>query len=437
MTLTLNSEHTKVNTLGGCTVTSPLTKLRNNFVDDNAGILSCSTTQHLTHYLARSEAPPSFEQAGPRKNLFFDPETVTCGIVTCGGLCPGLNDVIRSVVMTASYSYGVKRIYGFRYGYAGLAGQDGLEPILLTPDRVERIHEQGGTLLGSSRGPQEMNDLIATLVKWNINILFAVGGDGTLRGANRLNQELRKRQLPISIIGIPKTIDNDIDWIERSFGFSTAVEEAVRALQAAHAEARGAYNGIGLVKLMGRHSGAITAHASLANSDVNFCLIPEAAFTLRGKGGFLDALEQRLNKRHHAVIAIAEGAAQGLIKQNHNQTDASGNVKLGDVGIFLRDKIKEHFKALGTEITIKYIDPSYIIRSLPANAIDSEFCLALGQHAVHAGMAGRTNIMIGFWNQYFTHVPIPLATEERKEIDVSSELWQRVLGSTGQTDWAS
>lgn len=428
------SDQTRVEKLGTPTFSNPLSATRNNFTDETNKVLSCSTTAHLNAYLDKQMQPPAFESAGPRQKLFFDPSAVNCGIVTCGGLCPGLNDVIRSVVLTATHTYGVKQIYGFPYGYAGLAAQDQLEPILLTPALVERIHEQGGSLLGSSRGPQTMDDLIASLLKWDISILFTIGGDGTLRGAAALAEELKKRNLNISVIGIPKTVDDDINWIERSFGFATAVEEAGRALKAAHAEARGAYNGIGLVKLMGRHSGSITAHASLANSDVNFCLIPEVPFDLEGQGGFLDALEARLEQRNHAVIAVAEGAAQNLLDQEQLGQDASGNSQLGDIGIFLREHIKTYFEEKDIDITIKYIDPSYIIRSLAANSIDSEFCLALGQHAVHAGMAGYTKIMIGFWNQHFTHVPIDLATRERKQLEPRSELWQRVLGSTGQAD---
>ena len=426
----LTTLQTEIAHLGKPSFTNPLDETYDHFVNDEDTILTCSTTSSLNEYLAKAESPPAFEQAGPRKQIFFEPSQVNCGIVTCGGLCPGLNDVIRSVVMTASYGYGVKQIYGFRYGYAGLAGQHGLEPMVLTPALVERVHEQGGSLLGSSRGPQSMDAMIETLLRHDISILFAIGGDGTLRGASAISAELKKRNLPISVIGIPKTIDNDLSWIERSFGFATAVEEAGRALKAAHAEARGAYNGVGLVKLMGRHSGFITAHASLANSDVNFCLIPEAPFSLKA---FLEALERRLDDRCHAVIAVAEGAGQNLIKQEQRETDASGNLKLQDVGLFLKDTIKSHFKNKEKALTLKYIDPSYMIRSLPANSIDSEFCLALGQHAVHAGMAGRTDTMIGFWNQYFTHAPIQLATGQRKALLPKSELWQRVLGLTGQS----
>lgn len=416
------SPNTHIRTLGTSHFASPLQSQRDVFVEDSSRVLLASMLDELQN------PPITFELAGPRRTIFFNPAEIACGIVTCGGLCPGLNDVIRSVVMTLSYSYGVKRIYGFRYGYAGVAASQGIEPLLLTPEMVQDIHDDGGTLLGSSRGPQESGDMIEHLVQLGVRILFAVGGDGTLRGASALAQELQKRGLPISVIGIPKTIDNDIHWIERSFGVATAVEEATRALEAAHAEARGAYNGIGLVKLMGRYSGFITAHATLANADVNFCLVPEVRFSLEG---LLAALEERLRTRHHAVIALAEGAGQDLI-EGEATTDASGNIKLKDIGLFLKEAITRHFDQKGLETTIKYIDPSYIIRSVPANAVDSEYCLALGQHAVHAGMSGRTEMMVGYWNQHFTHVPLALATQKRKQIDPQSELWQQVLGATGQ-----
>ena len=418
---------TQITRLGQPSFPTPLLRRRNHYVGDAHRVLLGSTLAELKPYLETSQTPPTFEEAGPREQLFFDPTQIACGIVTCGGLCPGINDVIRSVVMTLTYGYGVGRIYGFRYGYAGLAASQGIEPVILTPEYVESIHDEGGTVLGSSRGPQEMQDMIQTLQKLGVQVLFTVGGDGTLRGATHLAQEILGQNLPISIIGIPKTIDNDLQWVERSFGFATAVEEASRALTAAHAEAKGAYNGIGLVKLMGRHSGFITAHATLANSDVNFCLVPEVPFKLEG---FLDALEERLRLRHHAVIAVAEGAAQELMDGQESK-DASGNVKLKDVGPLLRKAIEQHCGGR-LEVSIKYIDPSYIIRSLPANALDSEFCLALGQHAVHAGMSGRTDMMVGYWNQHFTHVPLSMATGERRLLDPAGELWQRVLGATGQ-----
>jgi 6-phosphofructokinase 1 len=395
--------------------------------------LASADTQDLEPFLEAGQIPPSFELAGSRSQLFFDPTVLTCGIVTCGGICPGLNDVIRSVVRTLTFGYGVPRILGFRYGFAGLASKNGYEPITLTPELVDSIHEQGGTLLGSSRGPQAINDMIDTLVRHEVGILFTMGGDGTLRGASALSQEIQRRGLPISIIGIPKTIDNDLDWIERSFGFATAVEQATPAIEAAHTEARDAWNGVGLVKLMGRRSGFIAAHASLANPDVNFCLIPEISFTLTGEEGFLRVLERRLDSRRHAVIVVAEGAGQDLLQDPaHQEYDASGNPRLKDIGVFLRDQMTRYFAEQGKEATIKYIDPSYIIRSLPANALDSEFCLILGQHAVHAGMAGRTDMVVGYWNQRFTHMPIRLAVSRRKQLDPQGAEWQSVLQATGQ-----
>ena len=275
--------------------------------------------------------------------------------------------------------------------------------------------------------------MVDTLVKWNVGVLFAIGGDGTLRGASALSQEIARRGLSISVIGVPKTIDNDLEWIDRSFGFATAVEAADNALVAAHAEARGAWNGVGLVKLMGRDSGFIAAHTSLANSDVNFCLVPEVPFQLEGEGGFLHVLEDRLDQKHHAVVVVAEGAGQGIFQSpQHQAYDASGNVRYQDIGIFLREQITRHFARRGKVVTIKYIDPSYIIRGIPANSVDSEYCLLLGQHAVHAGMAGRTDMVVGYWNQHFTHIPINVVVARRKQLDPEGGVWQRVLEATGQ-----
>jgi 6-phosphofructokinase 1 len=375
----------------------------------------------------------SFERAGPRKEILFDPILTTCGIVTCGGLCPGLNDVIRSLVMSLSYGYGVRRILGFRFGYAGLAASPFVPPTELTPDSTEHIHQHGGTILGSSRGPQDIDEMISTLLAHDVGALFCVGGDGTLRGASALAQEILKRDLKISVIGIPKTIDNDIPWVRRSFGFSTAVEYACAAIEAAHAEAKGAWNGVGLVKLMGRHSGFIAAEACLANNDANFCLIPEVPFTLEGEGGFLQRLEERLLAKRHAVIVVAEGAGQDLVEGAGTERDASGNVKLADIGLFLRDRILTHLKERGIPTGgVRYIDPSYLIRSLPSNALDSEFCLLLAQHAAHAAMSGRTDMVVGYWHHRFTNVPIHCVTRGRNQVLPLGSVWPRVLEATGQ-----
>jgi 6-phosphofructokinase 1 len=403
------------------------------WVDEARRVLVVGDAGKLEALTASGEPIPSFEPAGPREQLAFDPGAITCGIVTCGGLCPGLNDVIRAIVMTLHHWYGVPKILGFRYGYAGLRKDPPEAPMELTPQVVARIHDDGGTVLGSSRGQQDLGEMVETLQRRGVSVLFAIGGDGTLRGASALAEEIKRRGLDISVIGVPKTIDNDLMWIERSFGFLTAVEAARNAIAAAHAEARGAWNGVGLVKLMGRHSGFIAAQATLSNSDVNFCIVPEVSVDLEGERGFLATLERRLQARHHAVVVVAEGAAEELMPADGPAAhDKSGNRKLGDVGAFLRDRTKEHFSQRGIEMSIKYIDPSYMIRGIHANASDSAFCLSLGQHAVHAGMAGRTNMLVGYWNQRFVHVPMGLATAGRRRIDHQGALWRRVVLSTGQ-----
>jgi 6-phosphofructokinase 1 len=317
---------------------------------------------------------------------------------------------------------------GFRYGYEGLSPKYGHVPVELTPKVVQHIHQQGGTILGTSRGPQDVSEIVDTLERMDMGILFTIGGEGTLRGARAIAEEIDRRNLMMSVIGVPKTIDNDISYIQRSFGFLTAVSEASTVIYSAHVEAEGSRNGIGLVKLMGRHSGFIAAFSTLANSDVNFCLVPEVPFTLER---FLEALRERLEGRHHAVVVVAEGAGQEFLGRAQ-QRDVSGNIRLGDIGIFLKDQIMAYFKDTGVEVTLKYIDPSYTIRSMPATAPDSAFCLMLGHNAVHAGMAGRTNMVVGSWRDEFTHVPVSVAVSKRKQIDPTDNLWTGVLSSTGQ-----
>ena len=415
-----------VTTLGECRYPSPLHGVR--FTSDNERLLYQARLEDLKACTANSTDPPAMECAGPREKLFFDPAQLACGIVTCGGLCPGLNDVIRSIVLGLHRQYGVKKVYGLRFGYEGLVRKYGHKPLELTPDSVGRIHELGGSILGSSRGPQDPAEMAKTLADLKIGILFAIGGDGTLRGAAKIAEEATRQGLTLSVIGVPKTIDNDVSFIQKTFGFETAVDEARRAIYAANTEAEAARNGIGLVKVMGRDSGFIAAFSVLVDNQTNFCLVPEIPFTLER---FLAELKLRLERRGHAVIVVAEGAGQNLMR-NTAERDPSGNVKYGDIGTFMRDAIKEHFKGIGMEANIKYIDPSYSIRSVPANSHDSVFCLLLGNSAVHAGMSGKTNMVVGFWNHQFTHVPIRLAVSERKKIDPSGALWNNVVTCTGQ-----
>jgi 6-phosphofructokinase 1 len=371
------------------------------------------------------------EKAGPRELIYFDPSKVHAGIVTCGGLCPGLNNVIRAAVMTLWHRYGVRRICGVRYGYRGLLPELQMPVKELTPDVVADIHRAGGTLLGASRGGGERTaELVDAMEQLNLNLLFTIGGDGTQRGAMHLAQEIERRGNRMAVVGIPKTIDNDLSFVERSFGFETAVSRAVESVQAAHVEARSCIDGISIVKVMGRESGFIAAHTALATNDVNFVLIPEVPFDLDGENGLLAHLERRIQTRHRAVLLVAEGCGQEYVTGTGQ--DASGNKKLGDIGVYLKERVAQYFAEKDREITLKYIDPSYIIRAAPANPTDAIYCARLGANAVHAAMSGRTNCLVGLVNHRLVHVPIGLATARRNRVNPESPLWRDVIETTGQ-----
>ena len=422
------SPNFRTDDLGECKIVSPLRATR--FMDTSKRLLFRADIDELRAQFRAGVDPPAFELAGPRKRIFFNPATLKCGIVTCGGLCPGLNDVIRSLVFCLHEKYGVAKIYGFKYGYEGLVDRSALTPIELTTRKLTQINEVGGTVLGSSRGPQPVGEMVDTLERLGIQLLFTIGGDGTLSGAHSIVEEIRRRGLKIAVVGVPKTIDNDISFIDMSFGFDTAVEAARHATRAAYVEASCHRFGIGLVKLMGRDSGFIASFATLADTQVGLCLIPEIAFSI---DGVVRAARQRIQRDGYVVIVVAEGAGQSLLAEA-SESDASGNRRYGDIGVFLKDKIPEAFRAQGIAVTLKYIDPSYMIRSLPANARDANFCLRLRHAAVHAGMASKTDTVIGTWRRRLTHVPIPMAVSSRKMVDTNGYLWQTVLSVTGQTD---
>ena len=376
-------------------------------------------------------SPMYFERAGARENIYFDPSKVKAAIVTCGGLCPGLNDVIRAIVMELHHGYKAPTVLGIRFGLEGFIPKYEHEILELTPSTVSDIHTFGGTILGTSRGPQSSEEIVDTLERLNINMLFVLGGDGSMKAASAIHQEVTKRDRKIAVVGIPKTIDNDINFISRSFGFETAVDAATQAIACAHSEAIGMHNGIGIVKLMGRESGFIAAHATLSLSIVNFLLIPETLFQLEGEGGFLPALETRLRQRKHAVVVVAEGAGQHLMPAT-NEQDSSGNIALQDVGDFLQAKIKEYFQEKNMAVGVKYIDPSYIVRAVPANAGDRVYCGFLGRYAVHAAMSGRTATVIAKVLGQYVHLPFELVTSRRRHIDIGSAYWRAALAATGQ-----
>jgi 6-phosphofructokinase 1 len=434
----ITAEDVAIKDLGRCRLPSPVAAHLDaralHFVGEADKVLVNDCLSDLGAHAGQLGGLPAFELAGPRNRVFFDPRTVRCGIVTCGGLCPGINNVVRGLVLELAHGYGVRRILGFRYGYEGLISRFGHHPIALTPESVAHIHHQGGTILGSSRGSQDPGEVVDNLEALGIDVLFVVGGDGTIRGAMQLTAEIQRRAVKIGVVAVPKTIDNDIHFIDRSFGFESAFSAAVDVIRGAHVEATGARNGIGLVKLMGRHSGFVACHAALASTDVDLVLIPEVPSALQGPNGVFRCLERVLERRGHAVVVVAEGAAQELIAedQQRDRTDKTGNVRLKDVGVFLRDRITQHFAQRGSDVTLKYIDPSYAIRSVPASPSDSVYCWNMARNAVHAAMAGNTEMLIGRWHGRFVHVPMPLATRQRKQVDPTDDLWMSVIEATGQ-----
>ncbi len=425
-----------IQTLGSLKIPSPIQREENtinrSFVDDTDKVVLDVKLKNLMQTVEKGGNFNAFELAGPRKKIYFDPSKLRCALVTCGGLCPGLNDIIRAIVLELFYGYGVKNIFGFKYGLQGFIPEYRHEIMDLKPETVANIHEMGGSILGSSRGPQPIDEIVDTLERMNIGILFMIGGDGTLLAATKIADSITDRGLKISLVGIPKTIDNDIHMVSRTFGFDTAVDVATQAIRSAHNESTAYPNGIGLIKLMGRYSGFIAATATLAQQDVNFVLIPEVDFDLKGPNGFLFALEKRLAQRGHAVIVAAEGAGQIFFKNKKTERDESGNVRLKDIGSFLKDVISAYFQEKNIDISLKYIDPSYMIRSLPANANDNVFCSFLGRDAVHAGMAGKTKLLIGRWNNHFVHIPMSASAGKRKQVNPKGKLWLGVLGATGQ-----
>ncbi|MDI1459735.1 ATP-dependent 6-phosphofructokinase [Catellatospora sp. KI3] len=427
-----------VRTLGDCRVDSPLASLLDgapsteHYVNEDDRVLFDDTVGMLTGRDLPIDALPGFEPGGPRRRIFFQPSKTRVGIVTCGGLCPGLNDVIRGLVLQLTSHYGVTKIYGFRNGYQGFIAKYGHPPIDLTAESVSGINEYGGTILGTSRGSQDSYEIVDCLEQMSINVLFVIGGDGSMRGALRIADVVKERGLKIAVIGVPKTIDNDIPYIDQSFGFQTAFSKATESIRSAHVEARAVPDGVGLVQVMGRHSGFIACYAALANNDADYVLVPEVPFTLDGDDGFLAHLRRRVRTRGHAVVVAAEGAGQEYLNSEPAQVDKSGNSKLRDIGVYLRKRIADDFAQHGMEANLKYIDPSYAIRSVPANPYDSVYCIRLAHAAVHAAMAGRTAMVVGRWRGRFVHVPIELAISKRNQVDPAGDLWMSVLEATGQ-----
>ena len=426
-----------IDTLGPCTIASPIKlstipgDMTARYVSDDSYVINQVNVFDTSKPIVL-DSSNLMQKAGPREKIYFDPTHAKAGICTCGGLCPGLNDVIRAIVRCLNTRYGVKTVKGYRFGYHGFFAEEGYEPIELDRYLIDEIHKIGGTYLGTSRGGgQRVEEIVDCLERDGINMLFIIGGDGTQRGSYDIACEVEKRGLKCAVVGVPKTVDNDLMFIDRSFGFETAVQRAKEAVAAVHMEAASQINGIGLVKLMGREAGFIATEAALASHETNFCLIPEVPFEMEGDKGFLACLERRLAKRGHAVIVVSEGAGQDLLTST-GATDASGNKKLADIGVFLKTEIEKYFKAKNIEINLKYIDPSYQVRASVTTAADSIYCERLGNNAVHAAMAGKTKCVIGLVHDKFVHLPIKAVTAHRNAVDPTGSLWRDALDATGQ-----
>ncbi|CAL6288215.1 unnamed protein product [Bathycoccus prasinos] len=385
------------------------------------GISSYENTSSCTF------TPQWVVRAGPREKVYFAPEEVHAAIVTCGGLCPGINDVIRSIVGTLEEGYGVSKISGIQYGFSGF-WEEGFENIELSKKAVRKAHKQGGSILGSARGGGDVDKIVDSILRQGINMLFVIGGNGSHAGANAISAECARRGSLVSVVGVPKTIDNDILLLDKTFGFDTAVEEAQKAIQAATIEAQSALRGVGVVKLMGRQSGFISMYATLASGDVDICLIPEVDFDVHGENGVIEHVKDLLDEQGHCVLVIAEGAGQEFVKVSG--TDAGGNPLLGDIGPWLCKEIKKE-----TKCDVKYIDPTYMVRGCVANAHDAIMCNVLGQNAVHGAFAGFTGITIGYVNTHCVYLPIPMIIEKERLVDPKGRMWHRMLTSTGQPDF--
>lgn len=432
----------------------PLVEPFHQFIDEKAYVIG-----DIVRKVGSASSCRVFVRAGPRASLYFDPTTVKAAIITCGGLCPGLNNVIRELVETLWQGYGVRTIYGLRFGFWGFHTADALagagktggadpaeEPILLTPDVVASINGIGGTILGSNRGGHDMDVILAFLRSRGVNQVYIVGGDGTHRGAHAISTRCLELGLPVSIAAIPKTIDNDVDLIDRSFGFDTAFAEAQRAIQSAKVEASCIEGGIGIVKLMGRHAGFIAAHATLASGDVDVCLVPEVPVVLEGPLGVLTHVRATLKRKRSVVIVVAEGAAEDILEAEMIkkgipiEVDAGGNKKLPAVGAWLQGKVKDYMATAGEggkpmNHKIIYIDPSYMIRSVPANPADSVYCCVLAQSSVHGAMGGFTGFTTGLINNRVVYIPIPAITANSpRRLNPRGRTYERLLAITQQPD---
>ena len=365
-------------------------------------------------------------RGGPRFHIALDNLRVKACIMTCGGLCPGLNVVIRELVMALRYNYGVAEIYGIKWGFLGFTQKECW--IKLEPEDVKHIHLLGGTVLGTSRRGFDGEEISKQLIKNNVNMVFFIGGDGTHRGIKELSKILKEKKKKIILVGIPKSIDNDMPIIDKSFGLESVVQESVRTIRAANVEANCNLNGIGLVKLFGRSSGFVAMLSTLAARDVNICLIPEIPFNLYGENGLLDFIFQRMQVKEHCVIVVSDGARFSV-----KDYKTSNGRPVEDIGLVIKKEIIEKSEELGIEVNLKYMDPTYVVRAVPANEYDCNLCAKLAESAVHCAFAGFTNFSVGMINNKPCMIPLEkMCGKSERKVEFNSDDYLMLLASTGQ-----
>ena len=414
---------------GGCRYTNP---------DGTCSVQEEDSTLSA-HVRLLPELPASWAvRAGPRDTIYFDPSAITAGIVTVGGLCPGVNHILQALVVALT-AYGVRDIRGIRYGLRGFFETD-YPPVPLSVESVDQIHLNGGTVLGTSRGGSNVPRIVDAIQLMKLDQVYLVGGNGGNAAADAIHRECKARGYPCAVVGLPKSIDNDILLIDSCFGFSTATNEAQRAIMAASVEARSAHNGIGLVKLMGRSSGFLAAQASVGAGVVDVCLLPEVTFDLQQ---VLSYVFDVLKRRGHAVIVVAEGAAQDTMRAElqasglevPDERDPSGNPLLLDVGKWLRDKLKAAAHERQTQIDLKYLSPAYMIRSVVADSGDAVYCRMLGHSAVHGAMAGFSGITAGVCSKHYVLLPSHEVVRTTRRLDPRGRLYRMMRAALGQPDF--
>jgi 6-phosphofructokinase 1 len=446
----------------------------------------------------------TFAEAGPRNMLRFPghhKKLLKVGVLVSGGIAPGINAVISGIVQRhvlyhtpqitdlrvpgkTPRSYTLQ-VFGFRNGFAGLLAGDDVTVLYDSdsPDEklrahLRRIANRGGSEIGTSRyddllstadpdkREKDLDQVAENLANRHFDILYVIGGDGSMRAAHATWKRSRDNGKSLSVIGVPKTMDNDILWVWQSFGFLSAVEKAREALQQLHTEATSNPR-LCVVQLFGSDSGFVVSHAALASGVCDAALIPEVPFTMKK---LADYITERLSKRFrpgaggqspYGMIVMAEtavpqdaedylsdpevdldenekAAIQAFVSKGcrvHGQTPdelRTGGLKV--VSRVLQKRIREMKvdDAYWADFRVFTNEPRHLLRAIPPSASDVAFGQRLGVLAVDNAMAGYTDFMISQWMTEYVLVPLDLVVLGRKRVPPNGIFWKSVVASTGQ-----